>query len=519
MKKKIIIYFYCLLAGVTLITSCKKEEILPVNKNPNSTAQQNDGMIILGEQLNDPYSIENMKKAYSNLRTRGDAPDINITPTHTYLRLLPKDETEWGILKSDTAIQIYDYPLNFEIQNIGTYYHDPSLPDSSITWQYCVLPIDYAIPNIHHEKIYDVFIPEETDSTRLKSGINLNEFYADLELESVKLSGNLPEGGTRTEKASKWTPKGKIRVYDDYLGWVPVVGANVHARWFTRVESNLTDGSGNFTMPQFRYEVNYAIKWDRRDFDIREGNWGQAWYNGPKQKGDWNLDIGQGGMNWVYAHIHRGAYTYYYANNFGVKSPPLDGKVFKQKIHIGAMNKSGTSHYYDFNKFWLSPQIKVYAKTTNGSWLTGINLFGTSVHELAHASHWEIGYSYGQYVVDAIFSEPFLPESWAQGVEAYITSKIYGDSPKYEWDQDKYLSSILGNGGYTPIVWDLMDDYNQKIEENVLCPVDNVKGYTLNQLESALYTNYTWKNWKNAIKSNFDNPTENKLDELFGQYK
>ena len=137
------------------------------------------------------------------------------------------------------------------------------------------------------------------------------------------------------------------------------------------------------------------------------------------------------------------------------------------------------------------------------------------MHELAHASHWEIGYTYGQYIVDAIFSEPFLPESWAQGVEAVITSNIYGNV--WEQDQDLSLNRILG--GYTPIVWDMIDTVNQRTDGGVGFPIDNVSGYTLKQLEDALYGNYTWSSWRNAIKDNYVNPSEVNLTELFGNYK
>jgi hypothetical protein len=494
MKKKIINSFCYLLLGVTLITSCKKEEMLPINNNPNPTAQQNDGMIVLGEQLEDPYSIENMKKAYASLRTRGDAPDIDITPTHTYIRLLPKDETEWGVLKSDTTIHIYDYPLNFEIQNIGTYYHDPSLPDSSITWQYCVLPINYAIPNIQHEKIYDVFIPEEADSTRLKSGINLNEFYAELELESVKLTGNLPEGGTRIEKASKWTPKGKIRVYDDYLGLVPVVGANVHARWFTRVESKLTDGSGNFTMPQFRYEVNYSIKWERQDFDIREEDWGQAWFNGPKQKSDWNLDISSG-KSLRYATIHRAAHQYYYENIGGIKRPPLN-KWYKRAMKIGYYHRKAKKEINgDANPYWPQwytwPDLRIFGENTYG-WRNTRDIYSTTIHELAHASHWDLS---GKTTFNK--TENKVTESWARGVQWWLTRKVYtGYSPDYFED-------------YSGIVEDMVDGING---------YDQVSGYTMKELEDALNEQKTWSNWRDNIKNKYNNGTESKIDELFSHW-
>lgn len=515
-----------------------------------------------------------MKQAYFNLKSANtEIPQLDIQPTHTYMRFLPNNEEEWEILKSDTTLVLYDFPLDYEIANLGTYYHDPSLPADAITWQYCVVPIGHTIPNIVNEFLYEVYLPSTGSNTGLKSSLIMKQFLKDLEHESVKLTGNLPKNESEFKSSlgllpDEWTPKGTIKVWDAMIGntttytqvfdhweyydcntgdplpqleksvqigqcqravyrttstdvvgsYVPLIQAMVHARWFTHIETDLTDNNGYFETSKFNYEVNYAIKWERADFDIRSDNWGQAWYSGPKQKGDWNLNISQGGMSWIYAHMHRGAYTYYYANTFGIKTPPKDGQLLNQRIHIGAMEKSGRSHYYDFNKFWLSPQIKIYAYDNVGNWCTSVDVFGTTVHELAHASHWEIGYTYGQYIVDAIFSEPFLPESWAQGVEAVITASIY---PQQHWrqDQDFPLSRILGFGGYTPIVWDMIDTVNQRALSGVGFPIDNVSVYTLKQLEDALYGNYTWSSWRNAIRDNYVNPSEDNLTELFGNYK
>jgi len=57
-----------------------------------------------------------------------------------YLRFLPKNEDEWQILKTDSNIVLYDFPLDYDIEVYGTYYHDPEISDSSITWQYTVIP-------------------------------------------------------------------------------------------------------------------------------------------------------------------------------------------------------------------------------------------------------------------------------------------------------------------------------------------------------------------------------------------
>ncbi len=124
--------------------ACTKDEYTLNKMNSNeqhskksSIAQPSEGLMSLGNQLEDPYALKNMKKAYSNLKAANPSlPDVNIQPTHLYMRFLPSTEEELSLLKSDTSLVLYDYPLNFEITTLGTYYHDPSLPETAITWQY-----------------------------------------------------------------------------------------------------------------------------------------------------------------------------------------------------------------------------------------------------------------------------------------------------------------------------------------------------------------------------------------------
>ena len=204
---------------IIVTSSCKKDDYNLDNsgsfQNPTSLDQK-EGQTILGEQLEDPYALKNMKQAYSNLKSaNSETPDVDIQPTHTYIRFLPKNEEEWTILKSDTSLVLYDYPLNYEIVNLGTYYHDPSLPDSAITYQYCVVPIGYVIPNVQNELLYEVYIPSEDDSTSLKSTNTGNKFLTDLEYESNRLTGNLPQNDNNLKSTngfwSQWRPKGKIK--------------------------------------------------------------------------------------------------------------------------------------------------------------------------------------------------------------------------------------------------------------------------------------------------------------------
>jgi hypothetical protein len=48
---------------------------------------------------------------------------------------------------------------------------------------------------------------------------------------------------------------------------------------------------------------------------------------------------------------------------------------------------------------------------------------------------------------------------------------------------------------------------------------DQVSGYTIRQLEDALVGVKTWNQWRDKIKSMYNNPSENNLDKLFKAYE
>lgn len=261
-----------------------------------------DGRIVLGKKINDPFAITNIQRAVSSLRSSGVDTPNEIAPNKIYIRFLPKTEKEWDLLKSDSTLILYDFPLDYEIEVNGSYYHDPSLPDTAITWQYTVVPIDYPLPEIETEVLYEVYIPSfenEEDEGSFRSAKSL--FDEALIIESFKLTGNgdeLNSSDVQTRglfNPKRWHPSGTVKVWDDVLQqYIALEGAEVHARWSTHIEKDITDSNGYFKVGGFIFNVNYAIKWQRADYDIRDGNFGQAWLNGPKQKGDWNLNIPAG---------------------------------------------------------------------------------------------------------------------------------------------------------------------------------------------------------------------------------
>ena len=137
MKKTLRIF--CLLICVLAFQRCKKEIINEPKIIPSSTSIQ-EGMIELGEELEDPYSIMNIQKAYTRLKSIDSTVyEIDLKPNKKYIRFLPKTDEEFQLLKDDTTLILYDFPLNFEVLKMGDYYHDPSIPENEITWQYCVV--------------------------------------------------------------------------------------------------------------------------------------------------------------------------------------------------------------------------------------------------------------------------------------------------------------------------------------------------------------------------------------------
>jgi hypothetical protein len=240
-----------------------------------------------------------MKKAYSNLKSSSsETPDVDIETTHYYIRFLPKNEEEFDLLKEDTSLILYDIPLDFEIEVQGVYYHDPELPDTAVTWQYCAVTIDKELPDVFYEKIADLYIPPlDEDEEVLKSSSAITSFYEYLEDEALRITGNLDETTLKSTSAvlrkSKWRPSGRIRVWDDVTSThVSVEGVEVRARrWFT-THKGTTNNQGNFSCNgRFRHDANYSLKWETYHFSIRSGTVGQAKLDGPKRRGAWNNDI------------------------------------------------------------------------------------------------------------------------------------------------------------------------------------------------------------------------------------
>jgi hypothetical protein len=439
-----------------------------------------------GRELRDPFNIDNIRKAYENLKTTGSAvPDINIEPNYIYLRFLPANEDEMEMLKSDSSLVLYDYPLNYEPAEEG----EISAGVATITSpQYCVVPAEKALPAINYEIIYKVFLPPDENQITKSTSDTLNNFFQDLVYESAKLTGNLDGDETKFTKSTmgnRWTPKGRIRVWDDLIGdYIPLNHVNVHARWFTHVETALTDENGNFTMKSFRYKVNYSIKWENSLFSIRDGKFFQAWYNGPKLKGDWNLDI-KGGKSMMYATIHRAAYRQFYGDNLGLQRPALK---YGGRTKISYRDGDGTGVFNgDWSAGGILPDIEICGKS-DGYYRPTNQVYGSTIHELGHQAHSQLVGNIKFYQTSNI-----IRESWAEAVEWALTNEEYNKlglkygnqvAIKYNHQSGSHNSwPYVDDKNYSPIFIDLMDTVNQRNLYGPEYPEDLISQYSLVYLE------------------------------------
>ena len=423
------------------------------------------------------------------------------------MKIEPKDATEEALMKKDTTQNFFDYPLDYEfteevLKEIGT--NNPDVIGS----YYVSVPKDYVFPEgIKTEVLEELYIPEQDpyfDNTTgtgkvSKSTISSKEdLLGNLLIEAFKLTHNEAQLGlqsTTTGKSSwwvfgsKWRPSGKITMWDNSLNRVvPVEGAQVLIRqWFT-VDSGITDANGNFSTGTVRGEARYILQWERQHYDIRNDTFGQAETRGPSKKNEsWIFNITDP-KDIHFAMVHRAAHHYYYKDIKGLTRP-----FSLSRMKIAAIDKdSDEKGMNGDHSFWrgiggILPTIRIFQRNSCDEY------YGTTIHELAHSSHFRMN---GWYTFEK--TDTKVKESWARGVQWELTRMVYTD----------YTNDYFGN--YTGLVEDMIDN-NYSIG-------DNVTGYTIRQIENSLMYQKNWNDWKNKIKNDYENPTENNLDQLFNYW-
>ncbi|WMN11604.1 hypothetical protein QYS49_38985 [Marivirga salinae] len=205
---------------IILLYSCQEDEIFEDLEKESTNIKVDQ----LGEKLENPFSVVNMRKALDSLKVKNEQyrdKDFEVETTHLYLRFKPKDEQELNILEADSTLVLYSFPLDREIPESLTSYHDSSIPKNKPTFQYCAVPVTYDFPHDIKVKILEeLYLPEEDQRTAARSSGNL---LYDLEKEAFAITGNefdkVKSGKNNTAaRNASFTPSGRIRVWDDVIG-------------------------------------------------------------------------------------------------------------------------------------------------------------------------------------------------------------------------------------------------------------------------------------------------------------
>ena len=384
-------------------------------------------MIVLGDQLEDPYSVDNMTKALASLYpTKADR--IDLQPTDTYIRFLPATEEEYDRIV-DMGFQIMDHPLDYEILKEGDYYHDPAIDEDEFTWLYCVLPEGTEIPKgIRHEILDKCYISENDPVTRAaESDID----WEAVEAESYRLTGNGGMIDPQT-RGGKSAPKGRITIVDpDANGGKAfgVAGVKVVCNSFVKFATDYTDRDGYYEMKKkYSSKVRYRLLFhNEKNFDIGFnkilipastsglGKWSS-------EGKDFEISSSSDRKLFCRCVVNNAAYEYITRcgeDDMDITAPPKNLRIWIfQKIspgsavmmHHGAITdnalvKSYLGIYSIILKLF-APDITIGAKDCE----TYADLYSTTCHELAHASHFvKVGKAYWDkfivYILKAFITE------------------------------------------------------------------------------------------------------------------
>lgn len=541
--KHLIIVFGLFIIG---LQSCKKDTQFKEGLNATNTAFRippeeggyEEGEIILGDKLKNPYLVANMQLAYNTLLEQGgfDCGQIRVRPTHYYVKFMPKSLEQYEVLDHDSLLNLSVYPLDYAIIQDGNSYHDPSVPKGEVTYQYAAVRIGYNFNDtVPYEIIDELYIPEEDDNLvndDNDNDDNPNWDCIDKLLDQAYLQtdnfDDILGASEYQRRRPRYRPGGNIQIFDTRLNSnIGMQGVKVRARrWFT-VHVARPDENGNYRMRRtFRRPCNYSLWFSTNWFAVRRHLIATThWINGPKITGDWNHTIADGYTRFV-GHIFRGAYRYHYQDIDGLQRPFRPN--FARQLFIGVDKHKDWSG----ENYMIFPVIRIARyENSDGLEYGSDEIFSTTCHETAHTSH-VLRMNAGLIQYWQVDSQ--LQESWAVAIEWRLTHleyagrgiNNYGEwdynptpSPQYPNRQAYQYWTLNTDPTYTSLYINLVDNVN----ESTLFfgrPDDEVTGYTLAFIErNILKHSYGLWSLGNELKSNLPvGVTNQQIDNLLNFY-
>lgn len=459
--------YFKMLLPVLFLASCSAEEGSVIgNEDPVSSRQEemegHDEMI-LGETLPNPYSLANMEASLQSLGKTKASP--NLTANCVYVRFLPATPEEYEVL-AGMGLDLLDHPLDRRILKDGDWWHDPSLPEDCITWQYTTVPPDFEFPEtIRHEILEECFVPGNEEPVK---GMEFIDWDL-VERKAYELSGN--SGMLAPETKAKSHPTGKISIIDRSMTsnkTSGVSGVKVMANTFVKIASAYTDKDGKYSFDaKFSSKPHYRLCFsNKKGFSI-----GlnlvlvpaslSALGKGMPEGMDYTVDENSDDELFRRSVVNNAAYDYFeMCQKDGITPPPANTRFWilgslrpscTMMMHHGAiLDAKLIGSYLDIYKALVrvvAPDITIGVKGKKDNYAA---IYSSAVHELAHASHFQkVGTDYwgkyARYIIESFLVTGScygsgnadnagyceVGEMWAFFMERSLYKQRYGQSITY----------------------------------------------------------------------------------------
>ena len=288
----------------------------------------------------------------------------------------------------------------------------------------------------------------------------------------------------------RWRPSGRLKFEDpERIEDQPVEGVRVTTGYWYYWRSSRTKFNGYFQSPvKFSFKVRYKAHWDADDFVLQKGDQVLVhivtWE--PKRKYEWEGTIT--GNTARYAIIFTAAYFYYYKTIDGLSRPKQDTMLtFRLDIEVHDRYEGGTKGHY----WYPFKSIEINLKHNHSSYRKSKELYGSTIHELTHSAHaenFETRYWFMPRDAEWDGMNSKVIESWARGVQLYLTTKRYSDY------------SVTYHNEYTGIVEDLMDTNTNFATRGKNVGSEYVSNFKISQVEDALLQSFTFDEWRENFK-------------------
>mgnify|MGYP000359436545 CR=1 FL=1 len=295
-----------------ILTSCQLQDEIVTDPPVVENIKNDDKKMILGEKLENPFSLTNMVEAQKvalKFRQKGmngkhakafSSLNVPLSTTHMYVKFLPNSEEHMKLAENlfkNKNIVTKSHPMDQEILQYGEDYVDPETVDERFPVFYASIPINFSIPSIPNVTLESLYLPKKDQNGDLHP--------SGLLLEGVSrfLTGNIDENQIKEIKdnsknlkssvkddlisngietfffddfldwliGSSYRPRGTIKVYDtNTSAYVPYKYASIEIyTWFDNAYA-WADVNGRYVSPEtFRFGVGVYATWRNPSATIR----------------------------------------------------------------------------------------------------------------------------------------------------------------------------------------------------------------------------------------------------------